>query len=120
MNQKRNPSNTKTNNKEDMQKSRTAAAKKNQKGKEPENLYTKLEATFEPLSGNGEFDRFFTVREKLYNTRKDREETREKVYKMKHEFDELKNRLKGFIQEQVVSSSKIAVPRTQKAKTVTQ
>jgi len=120
MSQKKNLAHSKTiNNAEETQKKRLVALKERQREKDQENM-KRLEATFKPLEGNDDFERFFIVKEKLYNTRKDREATRDRVYQMKHEFEELKNRLKDFIREQVVTSSKLTVPRTQKAKTVTQ
>jgi len=40
---------------------------------------------------------------------------------VKVEFEEMKHRLKGFIQHQTVSSAKLAVPKTSnKGKTITQ
>jgi len=111
---------TKTVNSEDLQKKKLQAYKERVKEKEQE-IYQRLEHSFKPLKENDEFDRFFTVKQKLYDTRAEREKTRNAILNVKGEFDELKNRLKGFIQEQVVSSAKMAIPKgPSKAKTVTQ
>ncbi len=113
------PTKSKTINYDEMQKKKLLALKERDKEKEQE-IYGKLENSFKPLEQNEEFGRFFHVKSKLYETRLEREKTRSNILGVKGDFDELKTRLKGFIQDQVVSSAKIAVPKGPgKSKTVT-
>lgn len=114
------PVKTKSSDPGDLHKKKLQALRERHKAKEQEN-YKRLENTFKPLQEKEEFDRFFTVKEKLYATRLERERTRDAILGVKAEFDEMKLKLKGFIQDQIVSSAKLSVPKTQnKAKTITQ
>ena len=76
----------------------------------------KLDEMYAKLSEKPGFEKFARARTRLENTIKDRFKAREEILEVKDEFDGLKDKVKGFLREQLVNSHKSTVQRTTKPK----
>lgn len=76
----------------------------------------KLDEMYAKLEGKPGFEKFLRARGRLEFTIKDRFKARDEIHEVKGEFDGLKDKVKGFLKEQLVNSHKSTVQRPTKPK----